>query len=289
MTPTEVLLDLKLHGDRADLNLAQVISACGGFVSGAQLRTVIDGREWCRNIGGHSYAQSERTGDLMVWPEPTPLTADFYLEVRKYVAWAQATYHPRCASCGSERYHQLTEQLHPGANLGAARNRLPLCSECRHTLAWDHRDPHLMVIGEVSPEPGQLAFIGPAGDRLREMLGVDTQRFYRDVIAINLLPSPLAIRPSRVSRRTFARLHGMAIEPVVTPGNMPIIVFGRGAALGLPAVTPTPHQLHGFDVSIMGLQRVICVPHPSGRCHYWNDPNNRARLKALFDELTLAH
>ena len=281
MTPAEVLADLRSIGQEAGLNLAATISACGAFVSHQSTRRVLDRMAICRNLGGHSYCES---GELLVWPDPLPLAIESMPEVQEFVRWSQRSEELRCCACS--KVETITyRQLHLCQNHGAVRNRVPLCCGCERRLRWSERQPRVVVVGDVSPVPGALAFLGPSGDRLRGMINMDLVGFYQQVLPVNLFPSTAAVRPSRVPRRLFARLHGMAIEPVILDGRMPIVVFGRTALMGLPEMSPTTAGASEFDVGFIGRQRVLCVPHPSGRCHYWNLPENREKLATLFREL----
>lgn len=283
MTPTQVLQSLQCVGATSGLDLVQVISACGAFVSGPTRRRVVDKLEDCWNLGGHSFCTA---GGVTCWPDPSPLSADLLSEVFEFIAWSQGSEHVRCCVCDKEVATTM-RQLHPCINPGAVRNQLMICKPCEHRLQWSRRDLRVVVVGDVSPNPGALAFLGPAGDRLRSMIGLDVEAFYRHVLPINVRPSPGALRPHRVPHEVFSRLHGMSIEPVILDGRLPIVLLGRAALLGFHGqqLEPKPPTRPEFELGRVGQQRVFYFPHPSGRCRHWNVPENRDQLYHLFQGL----
>ena len=94
-------------------------------------------------------------------------------------------------------------------------------------------------------------FAGAAGARLRDLIGVDDRTYLSAFRRANV---------SDLDREAFAR------------GRGHVVVLGRAVARWAGAA-----RLRYFEAERVGTRVLLLIPHPSGRCRVYNDPEMRRR------------
>jgi hypothetical protein len=264
------------------LGLAAMIDACGAYISQPDKRVIGDREETVFWLDSCAFSVPLGVGRAITWYERPPGIDDLpWVEPGEFMMWANGWDRAfGCAMCknGPGRAHHFLSTPRPES----PRSMVHLCSRCG--ARWPDRTPKFVALGEVSPNMGELPWLGDAGDRLRKMTGLTRDDFYQQVLPLNVLPTPLAARPSRVPHRLFLRLHGMSIEPILTGAQLPIVAFGRSALEALEDLSPRGESF-GFQVFNWRGLPVYALPHPSGRCRTYNDTTMREQAAALLARL----
>lgn len=126
----------------------------------------------------------------------------------------------------------------------------------------------LVVVGEDNPHgPPEMALYHlprhAAGDRLRRIMGLDDVA-YAALEKVNLC-----------DRRWDHKVAAARAREILGGGPVRVVALGakvRRAFGGLNAFQMAARE--GF--SVLGL------PHPSGRCQVWNEPENHQRARAAL-------
>lgn len=155
-----------------------------------------------------------------------------------------------------------------------------------------------MIVGEA-PGPRQeehAVFTGPSGARLTRLLG----RPWTDVmLGVNLLGarqrlsrggSEFSVREAAAAARMMMLCspwfsHRSDGKVIVLAGKRVASAFGIDPRQVSYFAT---HQVCWRSSSgglIHDFRQVIVIPHPSGRCRWWNDPSNRRVAGRWFREL----
>lgn len=128
-------------------------------------------------------------------------------------------------------------------------------------------------------QPGAEPLTGRSGARLAAMLGMTVDEFARRHARLNVFehyPGRSAGKgdafPAAAARRAAA-----AIAPSLAGRR--VILLGRAvaAAFGQP---PTP--VLAWRPDALGSRQLAVVPHPSGVCRWWNDPDNLSAAAAFL-------
>ncbi len=131
-----------------------------------------------------------------------------------------------------------------------------------------------LLVGEANPfggGPDWALFPSPensSGARLcRLVFGLSRETYLATFARANLLSAPAA-------GRWNAHLASRAASNLILK-HEPSVVVGLGKkvadAFGVPG--PMPSSRHFRDFLFVG------IPHPSGRCHAWSDPETLARCR----------
>lgn len=125
----------------------------------------------------------------------------------------------------------------------------------------------LVVVGEADPRGGpplDRSSPGRSGARLATILGLDGQSYDR-IIKVNLCG------------RRWDR--GEAMRSV---GEVVRVHAGRVVvALGRKVASAMGHEGPQFTARVVGKTVVVHLPHPSGRCRAWNDPEAPGRARRV--------
>jgi hypothetical protein len=123
-----------------------------------------------------------------------------------------------------------------------------------------------LIVGEVNPYGSQPQFAlypqprGASGDRLRSILGLSDLAYLELFDRVNLC----------LGRWEYTKAYAHAME-ILSGEREHIITLGQqvSRAFGVPYL---PLSIHREG-------RVLVLPHPSGRCLYWNDPDAADRAR----------
>jgi hypothetical protein len=113
---------------------------------------------------------------------------------------------------------------------------------------------------------------GAAGDRLSRILRMDHVEYLRTFDRVNLCDRTWD--SARAYCRAMALMDGRHRKFVLL-GRRVAKAFGVNTNLVLTVV-----QLHPGPRSA----EALLLPHPSGRCRYWNDEMDRARARVALNE-----
>lgn len=135
------------------------------------------------------------------------------------------------------------------------------------------------LIGEANPygaDPKYALYPLPeraSGARLCEILGLSAKEYLRIFQRRNLCPQDWDTKTARASAQNILAEAG---------NGSPVIV-----ALGAKVAKAFGLTVEQFDVEPVGCALILRLPHPSGLCRVWNEPNavQRAR-QALADVST---
>ena len=159
----------------------------------------------------------------------------------------------------------------------------------------------ILVCGEDNPQDPRREYAlhdepaerGVAGHRLRADIFGLSRLTYLSIWRANLC-SPTWSRPHAIER---------AAELVIGTGDAHpwnvVIMLGRKVADAVDAAlrrhakregaAPAWRDLEPFASTTLGPGRtLVSIPHPSGRCHLWNDPANYARARELLRDVAPA-
>lgn len=133
------------------------------------------------------------------------------------------------------------------------------------------------IVGEAPSMRTSRPFAGRSGERLAELAGTSLEALrdrYRLVNLLGYWPGPNASGKGSAFPMQEARPAAATLR--LASGSL---LCGRrvAAAFGL-ARAPYLEWL-----SVDGRQ-VAVIPHPSGVCRWWNDPENVARARAFLRE-----
>lgn len=139
-----------------------------------------------------------------------------------------------------------------------------------------------LLVGEANPygrDPLMALYPYPAqsaGGRLCKLLGMSTQAYLNTFDRVNLYALP--------PRKWSDKLAAEHAERVLRehPRSFPIVLLGRrvATAFGFKTIPFFREISRLVDVTYCTF---IIVPHPSGRCHIWNDEATVAELRRLLD------
>jgi uracil-DNA glycosylase len=130
----------------------------------------------------------------------------------------------------------------------------------------------VIVIGEAPPRTAPAnheALSGASGRRLADLAGLSWAAWLA-LDRRNLLP--------RYYEPWDRALAATAALEVISEHPDALLLLGRrvAAAFGItsPPLTRLRDEVWGTDV--------LLVPHPSGRCRWWNDPDNAAAARGAL-------
>ena len=131
-----------------------------------------------------------------------------------------------------------------------------------------------LLVGEANPydtNPGYalLPFpVNSSGWRLcRKVLEMDYREYLRIFNRTNLCSRNWSVR---TARERAEKIRGEYDGPVILLGAKVCLAFG------------IPYVPFAIQTSVLGRCRAIGVlPHPSGLCRVWNDPNSKMKAQAL--------
>ena len=135
------------------------------------------------------------------------------------------------------------------------------------------------LIGESNPwqapgeDPDHVFDLYPlpehaSGGRLARILGMSRTEYLRAFNRRNLLAGPWREAAARLEAARLTRETGVA----------PLILLGAKVARAFGLTGTAPWQ--SLRVAPQG-RTLVTLPHPSGRCRAWGDPNASARARAL--------
>ena len=122
----------------------------------------------------------------------------------------------------------------------------------------------ILVVGEDNPhgaDPRMALYYLPrqaSGNRLRLVMGLSDRDYLRHLERVNLC----------AGRWSTPEARARAAE--LLDGRYPVVILLGSkvrAAAGI-AVLPRPCSWIRFTSGVIA----ACLPHPSGRCRYWNEP-----------------
>lgn len=136
-----------------------------------------------------------------------------------------------------------------------------------------------LIVGELNPygsDPRYALFPFPlhaTGGRLRKILGLSLSAYMNGFDKMNLCTG----RWSQPEARRKA-------AEVMLQSRTPIVLLGRKVAGAFfPAGPPEPFTVaHETRFSVAP---VYLIPHPSGMCREWNDPQAIPKVRALLAPL----
>lgn len=153
----------------------------------------------------------------------------------------------------------------------------------------------IIFIGEApgpsnDPESASPLYPFPsnsAGGRLRRLTGLSRHDYVRHVKRMNLVPYYPKQWPTSDARANAIQL----VRGGMLSGARVVLVGARVRDAFFSKVNPKPNWLE-WRPHVRGLHRgdkewprFVCVPHPSGRNLWYNDPDNRERVRDFFREL----
>lgn len=127
----------------------------------------------------------------------------------------------------------------------------------------------------------KLALTGNTGRRLARLLGWEWTHYLRRTLRLNVLAAEL-VGGWPVSE---ARARAELIGPTLTG---PVLLLGMVVAEAFD-VTWRPDDLEptrGRVGLLTSADAVLSIPHPSGRCRWYNVPDNREAARRALRELT---
>jgi uracil-DNA glycosylase len=159
---------------------------------------------------------------------------------------------------------------------------------------WRDEMKRVVLIGQApgpNTNPEAPLFPAPrtsAGGRLMEFLGLSTGEYLERFDRYNLLqkfPGKDAGGEDKFSMRQ-ARLCAGAIKPFLHKRCVVFVGRAVAEAFGYPKCRleffewAAHRPVHGSN------QHFVCsaIPHPSGRNHFYNDPENKLKLKTFFEQ-----
>lgn len=134
----------------------------------------------------------------------------------------------------------------------------------------------IIFVGEVTNPPGlepRLALTGSSGQRLARLAGVHFPAYLR-MTRLNIDPSGTSDRATRAATARMIEDHWGSGDCIVMLGQEVQKAFGFKAEL-----PPYDRVLGASGVTL------VAFPHPSGRNHYWNDPDNEATAARHLQDL----
>ena len=130
----------------------------------------------------------------------------------------------------------------------------------------------VLLVGESNPHSSDPRYalwprpVGATGDRLCKILCIDAAAYLRTYDRVNLCTSRWNARDARDI--TSGLHHRVRI----------LLGCKVAEAHGIKDWVP-------FQIYDLGSCRALALPHPSGRCRYWNDPEASHRARAMAAEL----
>lgn len=172
--------------------------------------------------------------------------------------------------------------------------RCPRCWRWYACHKWGLREVRAtlgLLVGEAPGprQPVHEVFTGPSGAFLDRLLG---RPWSGVLVGVNLLDhrQPLGSGGSHFPAREGAAAASMLMRtsPWIEDGRRAFLAgrrvaaaFGVGPEVPYFRVTKVPLRGRYGEGSLLA----TVVPHPSGRCRWWNDARNRARARAYFQKL----
>lgn len=136
-----------------------------------------------------------------------------------------------------------------------------------------------LIVGEAPSMRTSRPFAGRSGERLADLAGVPLEQLRSRFRLVNLLaywPGPSA--SGKGSAFPLAEARSRAGETPLPPGSLlcgrrVAQAFGLGRA---PFLEWVEGDARGGRTNGAGrpTARVAVIPHPSGVCRWWNDPEN---------------
>lgn len=154
---------------------------------------------------------------------------------------------------------------------------------CAHRYAAPSDPPTALLVGEDNPrseDPRHALYPYPpgcAGERMARIAGWGTRgqlMRWRTNLCL------------RAWDEEAARGWALALLRTVNPPWCAIVLLGRKVARAFRAADCLVSDEPPFTVCyVPGAPPLLLLPHPSGRCRAWNDPNAAARARALLAEV----
>jgi hypothetical protein len=125
-----------------------------------------------------------------------------------------------------------------------------------------------------------------AGGRLQRFLGMTRSEYLKTFDRVNLLP----YFPGRTQKRDdafpipAARMAAQILRPMLRSRRVVLVGRKVADAFGLdpklPWMTPTLYRCgpRSMTAGCKGLAEMMVIPHPSGRNHWYNNPDNQLLL-----------
>lgn len=131
----------------------------------------------------------------------------------------------------------------------------------------------VLFVGEAISKEGQQPLVGKASQWLANVAEMPHEEFLVKTERANLMSKPTSRWPASYARTAACRMFGARYTP---SDFKAIVLLGRrvqAAAWPILLVQApfTPMGLAGY----WHRTPVYFVPHPSGRCRWWNDLTNR--------------
>jgi hypothetical protein len=130
-----------------------------------------------------------------------------------------------------------------------------------------------LLVGEDNPHSDDpekalhVEFPGAAGSRLAAILGMSPDEYLSAFDRVNLLPHAPEWDRWLARDRAVEILEGLGDSP-------PLIVL-----LGARVADAFGVEFEPFTVVRGALATYAVLPHPSGRCHIWNDPLTKQQAR----------
>ncbi len=125
-----------------------------------------------------------------------------------------------------------------------------------------------LIVGEVNPYGSDPAYAlfplpeGASGYRLRKILGMSDREYLRAFDRANLCTGRWSAEAARAEA-----------ERIRQEDRPAVVLLGRKVAAAFGYADHVPFSRIG---------RFVLLPHPSGRCHAWNDPSSPGRARELI-------
>jgi uracil-DNA glycosylase len=131
----------------------------------------------------------------------------------------------------------------------------------------------VLFVGEAPSADGHGTvepFSGRSGKRLATLCGMEHLEWLRSCARVNLLPcQPEGGWPAKEARAAAERLDLGEAKVVICCGKRVALAF-RFCGWSLQ-----PYEW-------VGGRTIALIPHPSGRCRAWNDPEVAARVREFL-------
>ena len=132
----------------------------------------------------------------------------------------------------------------------------------------------VLLVGEAISKHGQEPLVGKASRWLAYMMEMNHIDFLERTVRVNLMSKPTSSWPFSYARTAARRM----FERRAPDEYHAVVLLGRKVqAACCPVLMPgwdgdeRPCALAGY----WGPTPVYIIPHPSGLCRWWNDPNHR--------------
>ena len=161
------------------------------------------------------------------------------------------------------------------------QTHLGACRESR-----DGGECRVLLLGEDNPqsaEPEHALYPYPpgcAGDRLREIVGLDEDA-YLGLWRTNLCSPKWSVKAAR-ERSLDLLNHDAPWSVIVLLGAKVAKVFEAHVGALAPFTTGHVYGAYGPDGQSPKRFAVVALPHPSGRNRIWNDPRRKFQAQILL-------